>query len=465
MAMKPLTLERIAEVTGGSYCGAPELAARIITGVVRDSREVRPGSLFACIVGERVDGHGFANAAFGSGAAACLAEKPLADAEGPYILVSSTLEALQRLAGYYRSLFDIPFIGITGSVGKTTAKEMVASALSAKYNVLRTPANLNNELGVPLTLLSLREEHEAAVIEMGISQFGEMSLLAELVRPDITVMTNIGYCHLEFLGDLDGVLRAKSEVFDHMSPGSLAIVNGDDELLSTFEPGRGIEKLTFGFGENNFCRAENVKSDGSGCVSCDAVCGGRILHLEIPAFGGHMALGALPAVIVAQRLGLSDAELVRGIASYRTVGGRANVIPTGCITLINDCYNANPNSMAASVRSLCTLPGRRVAILGDMKELGDSSALLHRGVGELAAKIGVDCMICTGVEARAIYEGFVASGTGRPAYYFADKEELVPLLPAIIRYGDAVLVKASHSMDFDRIVAALSALDLACVNA
>ncbi len=459
MAMKPVSLEKIAEVTGGKYCGAPEFSQRLITGVVRDNREVRPGNLFACIVGERVDGHRFAGPAFDAGAAACLAEKPLEGANGPYILVKSTLEALQKLAAYYRSLFSIPFVGVTGSVGKTTAKEMIASALSAKYNVLRTPANLNNELGVPLTLLSLREEHEAAVIEMGISQFGEMSLLARLVRPDITVMTNIGYCHLEFLGDLPGVLRAKSEVFDHMAPGSLAVLNGDDELLHAYTPGRGIEKLTFGYGEDNYCRAENIETDGVDGISCDIVCEGRSLRLDIPAFGSHMALGALPAVVVARRLGLSDGEILRGIASYRTVGGRANVIDTGCIRVINDCYNANPNSVSASLLSLCALPCRRVAVLGDMKELGRDSALLHFGVGELAAKKGVDCLLCVGDEARNIGEGFLSVKTGKPAYCFAEKSELIALLPSLIKNGDAVLVKASHSMEFDEIVAALANLD------
>ena len=462
MAMKPITLEKIAEVTGGTYTGAPELASRLITGVVRDNREVQPGNLFACIVGERADGHSFANSAFDAGAAACLAEKPIESAKGPYILVSSTLAALQELAAYYRSLFDIPFVGITGSVGKTTAKEMTASALSARYNVLRTPANLNNELGVPLTLLSLREEHEAAVIEMGISEFGEMSLLARLVRPDITVMTNIGYCHLESLGDLPGVLRAKSEVFGYMAPGSAAVLNGDDELLRAYDPGNGIEKLTFGYGEHNYCRAKNITLDGSDGVSCDVVCEGHTLHLDIPAFGSHMALGALPAVIVARRLGLKDEEIARGIASYRAVGGRANVIDTGCLRIINDCYNANPNSVSASLLSLCTLPCRRVAILGDMKELGRDSAKLHFGIGGLAAEKGVDCLICAGPEARLIGEGFAAAKTGRPVYCFEEKSELLPLLPSLIKYGDAVLVKASHSMEFGEIVSALS--ELGCVS-
>ena len=232
MGMKPLTLETIARVTHGAYVGDDVFKNTCITGAVRDNREVVEGCLFVCIRGARVDGHSYANTAFDAGAACCLCERPIEEARGPYVLVESTLSAIKMLGEYYRGLFSIPIIGVTGSVGKTTAKEMVAAVLSSRFNVLKTPENLNNELGVPLTLLSLREEHEAAVIEMGISDFGEMRRLAAMVRPDIVLMTAIGYCHLEKLGDLSGVLRAKSEVFEYMKPEGLAVVNGDDALLA-----------------------------------------------------------------------------------------------------------------------------------------------------------------------------------------------------------------------------------------
>lgn len=454
MAMKPLSLETIARVTGGTLIGGdPET---LITGVFRDNREIIPGGLFLCIPGSRVDGHDFCGAAYAAGAAACMGQKELSGLAGPYILVESTLEALKALGKYYRGLFDIPIIGVTGSVGKTTAKEMTAAALSAKYNVFKTPANLNNEIGVPLSLLSMEEGHQAAVIEMGISDFGEMSRLADMVRPDICIMTTIGFCHLDNLGDLNGVLRAKSEVFSYMKPDAVAIVNGDDELLSGFDPG--IRKLTFGLGENNDWRAENIRTDGFDGVLCDISGDGEKFSAYIPAFGSHMVLGALPAAAVGHLLGLTGDEIVRGLLTYAPVGGRANIKNTGFIRIINDCYNANPNSTAASLASLAAASGRRAAILGDMKELGAQSHELHRSIGVLAGQLGIDSLICLGEEAEYIYKGFISGGFDTEAWYFPLKEALFSVLPSLIKRDDTVLVKASHSMGFDEVVKELESL-------
>lgn len=458
MKMKPLSLETIAEVTGGKYIGPESEKGRLITGVVRDNRHVQPGNLFVCIKGERVDGHDFAPSAFASGAYACLAEKELNEPGGPYILVASTLLALKALSKYYRSLFDIPVVGITGSVGKTTAKEMTASVLAEKYKVLKTPENLNNEIGVPLTILSLREEHEAAVIEMGISDLGEMSRLADIVRPDICLMTTIGYCHLEALHDLNGVLKAKSEVYSFMPKGGIAVVNGDDEMLSGFDPG--IKKVTFGYGKNNDFRAENLKNNGFDGITCDIILpDGVRFNAEIPAFGSHIALAALAAAAIGSALGLSSENIRNGFKNYLPVGGRADVQKTDYITVINDCYNANPNSVTASLLSLCSLPGRRVAILGDMKELGTSARELHREIGALAGNQGLDCLICCGNMAEFIYKGLISSGcTTCQAWNFPMKEALFSVLPSLIKKGDTVLVKASHSMHFEEIVEELKKL-------
>lgn len=456
MGMKPLTLETIARVTGGAYMGDDILSGAAITGVVKDNREAYEGCLFICIKGERVDGHDFANRAYLAGAACCLAEKPLVDPKGPYLLVSSTLQALKELGEYYRSLFDIPVIGVTGSVGKTTAKEMTAAVLSAKYNVLKTPENLNNEIGVPLTLLSMKAEHEAAVIEMGISEFGEMGRLAKMVRPDICLMTTIGYCHLDTLGDLAGVLEAKSEVYAYMSPSGLAVVNGDDPLLLELEPG--TRKVTFGLSKHNDYRADNIRSIETSGVSCDIVTQSGFVSVFIPAFGSHMVLGALPAAAIGRELGLTDEEIRLGLLNYSPVGGRANIYDTGYITLIDDCYNANPNSVSASILSLCTLQGRRVAILGDMMELGRDSDYLHRQIGVLAGESGVDCLICCGARAEFIYKGLISGGAGVEAYHFPLKEALFSKLPSLIRKGDNVLVKASHGMHFEEITEELKKL-------
>jgi UDP-N-acetylmuramoyl-tripeptide--D-alanyl-D-alanine ligase len=457
MGMKPLTLETITKVTGGKYFGEDTQRLTAITGVVHDNREAYKGCLFIAIKGERADGHNFTNKAFDAGAACCLAERSLEQPHGPYILVESTLRALQALGEYYRSLFDIPVIGVTGSVGKTTAKEMTAAVLSQKFNVLKTPENLNNEIGVPLTLLSLQAEHEAAVIEMGISGFGEMNRLAKMVKPDICLMTAIGYCHLEQLGDLNGVLSAKSEVFKSMKPTSLAVVNGDDALLRDFDPG--IQKITFGLELRNDYRAENIETLGVSGVTCDIIGDKTHINVLIPAFGSHMVLAALPAAVIGKHLGLTDEEIRLGLLNYTAVGGRANIMDTGYITLIDDCYNANPNSVTASILSLCTLKGRKVALLGDMMELGRETDALHRDIGILAGKSGVDCLICCGARAESIYKGLISSQAEIEAWHFPLKSALLSILPSLIKKGDNVLVKASHSMHFEEITEALKKID------
>ncbi len=452
--MKLLTVEKAAEVTGGRYVGPETGKCARIESVVRDNREVTPGALFVCIRGERVDGHDFAPAAWESGAVCCLCEHE-PKGEGPFILVPSATAALRRLAAYYRSLFTIPVIGVIGSVGKTTAKEMAAAVLSARFNTYKTPKNLNNDIGVPLSLLQMGEEHEMAVIEMGISDFGEMTVLAEMVRPTACIFTNIGYCHLEQLGDTRGVLRAKSEVFPYMPRNGLAVVNGDDELLRELEPG--IPKCTFGFGEQNDFIARDVENRGEDGVDLTIAYAGGSFRAHIPGYGSHLPLAALPAAALGKRFGLSDEEITAGLGAYTTVEGRSRIIDTGYIRIIDDCYNANPNSVTAAILSLTKMEGRKVAILGDMKELGRQSRELHRGIGALAGE-KLDCLICCGGEAENIYKGLIAGGSETEAWQFPLKDALLSVLPSLIRKGDNVLVKASHSMHFEELTEELKKL-------
>lgn len=459
MRMKPLTLEKLAEITGGAYVGPALRRFERIESVTMDSRCVERGSLFVCIKGARSDGHDFAEAACVQGAVCRLCERPLAD-DHPYVLVPEVKAALRTLAEWYRKQFTIPIVAIVGSVGKTTAKEMISAVLGREKLVLKTEANLNNELGVPLTLMNLREEHEAAVVEMGISDFGEMSMLARMVRPDIVVFTSVGYCHLEKLGTLDGVLKAKSEVFDYMAEDAVAILNGDDDKLADFDPG--IRVIRYGVGEECDVRAENIENLGFQGVSCDIRWGDNAIFTLIPAFGTHIVYGALAAAAVGRTLGISAENILRGIADYRPVGSRANVIDTGKITIIDDCYNANPNSMAAAIRSLSSInsltgnTGKRIAILGDMKELGPDSASLHRDMGEEAARVHLDLVIAIGPEAKQIAEGMKAAGGN--AVWLSDKSKLFPAFSKIVARGDVVLVKASHSMEFEEITERLKRL-------
>ncbi|MCL2662897.1 MAG: UDP-N-acetylmuramoyl-tripeptide--D-alanyl-D-alanine ligase [Oscillospiraceae bacterium] len=451
--MKTLTPIKIAEVTGGEYFGSTDEKRIPVSGAVRDNRDVKPGNLFICIKGARADGHSYANSAFESGAACCLAEQEIPNAKGPYVIVKSTLEAVRTLGEYYRSLFTIPLVGITGSVGKTTAKEIIGAVLGAKLNVLKTKMNMNNELGVPLTLLSLNERHEAAVIEMGIRDFGDMSILAQMVRPDIFVMTKIGYSHIVELGDLQGVLRAKTEAFAYMKPDGIAVLNGDDELLLGFDPK--MRKLTFGLEEYNDVRAVNVHANSVDSVEFDIVSDKSNFHVKLPAYGSHLASLAPAAVIVGQLLGLTDEEICKGFTLYEPVEGRSNVSNINGITLIDDCYNANPNSVKAALTSISALPGRHVAILGDMLNLGEHTVKMHHEVGMFAAQTGINCLLCQGDLSNNIYKGFV-SNSGINAKHYKSMEELMEEIPVQIKKGDAILVKASRGMHFERLLPIIS---------
>lgn len=443
--MKNLTLKNIAAACGGRLVGAEGRGEREIRFVTTDSRQAGEDCLFAAIAGTRVDGHDYISEVLEKGALCVLAERLPECCEGPAVLVESVPTALQGLAEFYRSGFDIPVIGVTGSVGKTTAKEMLYAVLSEKYCVHKTAGNFNNELGVPLTLFGLREEHTAAVVEMGISDFGEMTRLTRMVRPDIALFTIIGHSHLETLGSREGVLRAKSEILQCVPENGTVLYNGDDDLLPGLDCGA-RRVVTFGLGAGCAVRAENVRTLENGFTACEIVSGPRRITAEIPAYGNHMVYAALSAAAVGMELGLTDAEIERGIANFEGVGHRSRLLRTGKLTIVDDCYNANPTSTASAVRSLSGLPGRKVCVLGDMLDMGEQSESLHRGIGALCRERGVELVLTCGEMMR-----FAAAEAGEAARHFESREKLIAALPELIRPGDAVLVKASHSMGFDEV--------------
>lgn len=449
--MKNFTLSEIASACGGKYVGNEALSQSTVASVERDSRQIKDGSLFLAIKGERVDGHDFIGKCYDAGAICALCEKAPENPTKPYILVDSTLEAVKLIAKAYRNKFDIPVVGVSGSVGKTSTKEMLYAVLSQKYKTHKTQGNLNNELGVPLTLLSMPEDTECAVIEMGISDFGEMSRLSQMVQPTICVLTIIGECHLENLGDRDGVLRAKTEMFDFASDNAEYILNGDDDKLFTVDSVRGKKPIFFGFASDNDYHAEDIENNCERGIECTLCFDGTRLPVTIPAIGNYMVSNALAAVAAGRLLGLSDEQLVSGVRSYKTVGGRANVINTGKIRIIDDCYNANPTSVRASVDALMNFTGRRVAILGDMKELGENELELHRETGIYAKQKGVDLVVAVGPLAKELAKG--ANGI-----WYDTIEDAEKMIKNLVHEGDTVLVKASHSMNFDAIVTMLKNL-------
>ena len=463
--MKNMTLESIAKSCNGTLHQAGADLTKCAAGVVLDSRKVEKDFVFIATKGERVDGHDFILQVMEKGALAVVCEKAPDDENIPYILVEDSFQALKDIAEYYREQLSVKVVGITGSVGKTSTKEFIAGVLSEKYNVLKTEGNFNNEVGLPLTVLRIRPEHEVAVLEMGISDFGEMHRLSKIAKPDICVMTNIGQCHLEFLGTREGILKAKSEIFDFANKNAAVFVNGDDDMLVTLPERNGMEPVRFGFSEKNDVYATDVENRGlfgsEAKIHMKVEDGTEELFaVSVPLPGSHMVYNALAAAGVAKELGLSTALIQAGIAAVKPVGGRSNIIRAEKYTLIDDCYNANPVSMEAAIDLLDMALTRKVAVLGDMFELGENSDVLHERVGKYAVQEGVDMLLCVGENSKFMFEAALKKREeilgSTKIHYFATKEDLELVVESLLEKKDTVLIKASHGMGFDTLVKKLS---------
>ncbi len=460
--MKDLTLSRIADACGGILHlaeGRENEAYAEVTQIVTDSRQAGEGSLFAAIAGERVDGHKFIPQVFAQGALCVLTEHDLPEAAGHWIKVRSTLQALKEIAEEYLRILQIPVVGVTGSVGKTSTKEFIAGVLNERYDTLKTAGNFNNELGLPLTVFRLREE-EMAVLEMGINHFGEMHRLAKVARPDTCVITNIGQCHLEFLIDRDGVLRAKTEIFDFIQPGAHIVLNGNDDKLAQVKNVQGIEPIFYGFPEEQQADqlsvwADEVTMEGLRGSSCR-------IHLpdetsftvHVPLPGRHMIMNAMAAAAVGYIYGLTSAQIKAGIEGLEAVGGRLHIIETPHYEIIDDCYNANPVSMKASLDVLAQAEGTKVAVVGDMMELGEGEVDMHRSCGVHAAHLPLDLLVGIGERSKYLVEEACRENPSLRTLHFADVDAFLQE-QALLPDGASVLVKASHSMQFERIVKAL----------
>lgn len=448
--MKNMTLQNIAHSCGGEIVNAPE-NDREISGAVIDSRLVEKDFLFFATKGAKVDGHDFINDVFKKGALAVVCERVPEGVTGPCILVKDSFEALKSVAAFYRNQLDIKVVGITGSVGKTSTKEFIASVLSKKFNVLKTDKNFNNEVGLPLTVLKIRDEHEVAVLEMGISDFGEMTRLSAIARPDIGVITNIGDCHLENLGTRAGVMKAKTEMFTNLAENAEVCLFGDDENLVTITEVNGKKPVFFGLGENNEVYAKNVENKGLLGSEAEICYGDYSFKVKIPLPGKHMVLNALAATAVGNILGLSCDEIKKGIEKCESLAGRSNIVSVKGLTVIDDCYNANPVSVKAAVDLLCEADTRKVAILGDMFELGDREKDFHKEVGEYVDLSDTDVLVCIGDLSKNTYEGASKSGKTE-CYYYENKDNFMEKAGLILKDGDSVLIKASHGMEFEKLL-------------
>lgn len=444
--MKAFTLQEAA-----AALGLPQMQAQAtLADVCTDTRKIQPGSLFVCLRGERFDGHTFAPQAAQLGAAALLVDHPV-DADVPQLVVTDTGKALLQLAGWYRRRFRLPVVGLTGSVGKTTTKEFIALVLGAKYNTLKTQGNLNNEIGVPQMLFRLEDSHTAAVIEMGMNHFGEISRLTRAVAPTVGLITNIGVSHIENLGSRAGILQAKLEILEGMAPDAPLIVNVDNDMLRTVKLGD-RPLLTFAIDDQSAdFTATDIAEQGS--TTTFTVHHSTFTQpVTIPTVGIHNVYNALAAMAVGYVTGVDPAAAASALANYVPAGMRQNLVQVGGVQVIEDCYNASPDSMRAALQTLGKLPvHRRYAVLGAMLELGDYAKEAHTQVGKMAAENGIDGVLAYGADAAYIVEAAKQAGLEN-ARLFDTKEALAQSLAQQVQSGDGVLFKGSRGMHLEDVM-------------
>ena len=444
--MNPITVKEIVLATGGTLLWGNEETS--VSSVCTDNRRVTPDSLFIPLIGERFDAHNFIESALSAGASVTLtakADKVQSSWGKAAILVDDTRHALGAVSAYYRKKFSLPLVAITGSVGKTTVKELTYAALSTEKNTLKTDGNFNNEIGLPLTLFRLEDHHEAAIIEMGMSGFGEIDALASMATPNIGILTNIGMSHIEKLGSQENIYKAKSELFAHIKEGGIVIINGDDPILAAHKNEIKHKVISCGTSPKHDLYAENITSTPNG-VTFTAVWKGEKTTINLRFPGEHNVVNALLACAAAVCLGISMETVAKGLSAYAPDNQRMQLIDADGITIINDCYNAAPASVSAAIRVLCARQGRKIAVLGDIKELGEFSESAHRAIGKEAAESGIDAVFAFGENAK-----WIAESAGSIARHYDDIDALNTDLSAFIKAGDTILVKASRAMKLERV--------------
>lgn len=447
--MKPILIKDVVKAVEGELVYSDKsILEKSITNVSTDTRTITEGQLFVPLVGENFDGHKFIDMAFEKGASCALSQEKI-ESDKPLIIVEDTLKALAKLAKYYLALFKIPVVAVTGSTGKTTTKELIFSVINQGFNALKTEGNFNNEIGLPLTVFRIDDSTEAVVLEMGMSHFGEIHRLCEIACPDVAVITNVGVSHIENLGSRDGILKAKCEIFDFLKENGVKILNYDDDKLSTL---KGEDINFFSIKDKNAkYYAENIKEVPLESVSCKINTPKDSFEVNIPLPGLHMVSNALAATAVGEALGLNSAQIKKGIEEFKSAKMRMDIIKTDRFKVINDVYNANPNSVKAGIDVLAAAEGRKVCILGDMLELGDKAPKLHFETGEYAAEKKIDVVIAIGEMAKNLYEGALSKAENKEnCYYFKTQEEFFDKAEEILKDGDTILVKASRGMKFEK---------------
>lgn len=450
--MKTMTVGEVYRAIGGRLLQGDQDVT--VTRVSTDTRRIQPGDLFFALRGEKYDAHDFLDQAVAGGAGALVVSRYVAvDPAVPVIRVSDTLAGLQSLAAYNRRQYRVPVVGITGSSGKTTTKDMVAAVLETRHNVLKTRGNLNNEIGLPLTLLDLSAGHGAAVVEMAMRAPGEIDALCLLARPTCAVITTIGVAHLERLGTVENIARAKGEILEHIAPDGFAMLPGDSPLAREQARRCHGRVLFFGLEPGLDLYATDLRREGTG-NRFTAVMGDTRFEICLPLPGLHNVRNALSAAGVGLMLGLTPDEVAKGLAGVTLSGMRCEIVRGSNFTLINDAYNANPESTCAALQSLEELAGRgrRVAVLGDMLELGTGAVEGHRRAGAAAARHGVALLVTVGGLSRETAAGARQAGMGSDQVVVCrDNAEALAALRGRLQPGDVVLVKGSRGMRMEEI--------------
>jgi UDP-N-acetylmuramoyl-tripeptide--D-alanyl-D-alanine ligase len=439
--MNKLLLSEIAKAVSGKAFGECE-----IKDISIDSRQINKDTLYVAIIGERFDGHTFCKSAQDNGAVAFMVSKEPTDCNLPYVLVDNTEDAFLELSKYYLSKLNIKRVAVTGSVGKTTTKEMVYSVLSQKYKTLKTQGNLNNQIGLPRTIFSLDDTYEAGVFELGMSDFGEISKLSKAVRPEMAIITKIGVSHMETLGSREGIMKAKLEVLDGMQNGAPLFVSADDDYLGNYTSStHRVVKFAIKNKKADYI-AEDIKENGYE-TEFTVLFNGNSQKVTIPTIGQHNVYDALSAFAVGMECGVSPKDIAEGLKNYKPSGMRQNVVNHNDITVIEDCYNASPDSMKASISTLDGMKcnGKKIAVLADMLELGHISKDAHYDVGKWVAESNIDVLLCYGDESKNMEKG-AKDFNQKSVIHFDSKDDLNKELVKTVNKGDIVLFKGSRGM-------------------